>query len=118
MEVLSEAAMTARMDFMRPLHPKPEEPESLWCIPFDYGSATKGTRISVSKAKEIAAELRALVAEAEKRELRRALDRERDSAAEAHKQASAAREEAFNAQAEIAALKAKLRRRGKRGGGR
>lgn len=77
MEILTEEEMAARVDFARPLKPT-EERESLWCIPFEYGHGAQGTRISIAKAREIAADLRANVAEAEKRELRRAFKAEQD----------------------------------------
>jgi hypothetical protein len=51
--------------------------ESFWCIPFEWCGAPK-TFISITKAKQIAAEILAAVAEAEKRELRRHLDIEVD----------------------------------------
>lgn len=70
MEILTESQMAARLDFRRPLQPEPDPPrDGVWCIPFEFGPSEKGTRISIAKAKEIAAELRASVAEAEKREL-------------------------------------------------
>jgi hypothetical protein len=76
MEVLSAQEMASRLDFQRPLHETKEpERESMWCIPFEWGANTKGTKISIAKAKEISSELRASVAEAEMRELRRYFDR-------------------------------------------
>jgi DNA-directed RNA polymerase specialized sigma24 family protein len=31
--------MAARVDFCRPMNPPPEEPESVWCIPFEFGDS-------------------------------------------------------------------------------
>jgi hypothetical protein len=104
MEILSEGEMAARLDFARPLKPPPEEPPSLWCIPFEWGGLPKGTRISIAKAKEIAAELRASVAEAEKRELRRAFDQEKERADAADKRSADYQHETYQLKTEIAQL--------------
>jgi hypothetical protein len=116
MEVLSETDLAARLDFMRPLHPQvPVKSESTWCIPFEYGSNEPGTRISVSKAREIASELRMHVAEYERRELRRALDREKEQAESLGKRAIELQDAMFSLETQVATLKAKLR--GKKKGG-
>jgi len=78
--------MGERIGFVRPLKPTPHEVESLWCIPFEYAGNHKGTRISVSKAKEIAADLRAAIAEAEQRDMLRYFERERKHNVELRKQ--------------------------------
>jgi hypothetical protein len=115
MDVLTEQEMGARLDFMRPLNPGPPEKESLWCIPFEWGANAKGTRISIAKAKEIAAELRAAVAEAEKRELRRYFDREKERGDSSCKQSAEWQQKYFEAQGEITTLKRRLNARKKRG---
>jgi hypothetical protein len=109
MEVINEQEMAARLDFRSPLHEPKEPPVSLWCIPFEYGGLRKGTRISISKAKEIAAELRAAVAEEEKLELKRAFDREKERADEAGKRNMKAMEDNFRLEQEVALLKRRLR---------
>ncbi len=111
MKVLTEEEMASRLDFVRSLHPSPDPPDSVWCIPFEFGGVAKGTRISIAKAREIAAELRASIAEAEMRLLRRAFDDERKRSAALADQYSAATAETFAARAEAAALKQKLRRK-------
>jgi hypothetical protein len=110
MEILSEGQMVARLEFMRPLKPVPDEPPSQWCIPFEWGGLPKGTRISIAKAKEIAAELRASVAEAEKRELRRALDQEKACSDETSKSSAKYQLETHELRAEIVRLKRRLRK--------
>src|ERR1700687_3518176 len=109
MEILNEEELAAPVDFVRPLHPHAEEHESLWGIPFEWGASAKGTRISISKAKEIASELRAAVAEAETREMRRHFDRERERSDSLSKQLSEAHEETFVAKSAIAILKQQLK---------
>lgn len=111
MRVLSEEEMVARLDFMRPLHPPEEPKDGQWCIPFEYGGLAKGTRISIAKAREIAAELRAAVAEAEKRELRLAFDDERKRSESLGAQFSAQVEKTQDALMEVAILKKRLRKR-------
>jgi hypothetical protein len=109
MEILSEEEMAAKLDFARPLHPKPEEPEIIWCIPFEWGKNAKGTRISIAKAKEIAAELRASVAEAEKRELRRAFDLEKKRGEELGNKSANVERMLFDSQQEILILKRQIK---------
>ena len=109
MEILSEEELGARIDFKRPLHPEPEKRPGLWCIPFEWGLNGKGTLITIAKAKEIAAELRASVAEAEKRELRHYFDEEKERTAEFGRQLSAERDKTFAAQSEVAILRHQLR---------
>ena len=111
MEILSKEELASRIDFRRPLHPEPEEPDNMWCIPFEWGSNVKGTYISIAKAKEIAAELRASVAEAEMRALRRYFDREKERGDSLCRQLSQAQLEALSAKAEIRDLKGRLRAR-------
>lgn len=115
MKVIDEKDMTIRFDFLRPLKPLPEESESVWCIPFEYGANEKGTRISISKAKEIAAELRAEIAEAEKRELFRAFKQEEARAIAAHQSSASAHEEKFALMQQLEKLKKENRRRKKKG---
>jgi hypothetical protein len=109
MEVRSEQEMAVSLDFRRPLHPEPEERESIWCIPFEWGANAKGTRISIAKAKEISSELRAAVAEAEQRELRRYFDREKARGDDLSKRLAEAQRDTFEAKGEIAILKQRLR---------
>lgn len=115
MTILTEEEMAARLDFRRPLHPTPEPKETIWCIPFEFGPGEKGTRISISKAKEIAAELRASVAEAEKRELYRAFKAEEERCVHLSQQFSKANDEKFAALSELVILKQKLRRTKRKG---
>jgi len=78
--------MDARISSARPLGDKPSSlgtSESFWNIPCPW---EPGAFISTEKAKRYAAELRALVAEAEARYLKREFDseRERNKTFEAH----------------------------------
>ena len=116
MEVVSEEQLAEKLNFVRPLHPEPEKADSTWCIPFEYGANQKGTRISISLAKTISAELRAAVAEVEKRELRRALDEEKKRIDGQSKTYSELQSQLFDTQNEVAILKQKLRnaKRGRR----
>lgn len=109
MEVLTGSEMAARLDFAKPLHEAPEQKESLWCIPFEYGDNAKGTKISIALAKTIAAELRAHVAEAEGRYVLRAFKQEQARVEEYGKQLSVAREEKHQALGEIGILKQQIR---------
>jgi len=88
MEILTPGEMAAKFDFVSPMKEEPEERVDMWPISFEYGGLKKGTRISISKAKEISAELRAAVAEAEKKEIKRAFDQERKSLEEANKRSA------------------------------
>ncbi len=117
MKMISEGDMTTRLDFMRPLNPAPEPPDSPWCIPFEFGPVEKGTRISISKAKEIAAELRASIAEAEYRQLRKAFDNEVERGNTLCTQFTEASNARLDALAEVERLKQKLRARGRKKGG-
>lgn len=114
MEILTPDEMAARLDYASPLKQAPEERESLWCIPFEYGSNPKGCRISVALAKTISAELRAAVAEYEKRELRRALDQEKERAREVSKRSAEKEMALFDLQGKVALLERKLRARAKK----
>lgn len=109
MKIISAEEMTGRLEFCRPLHPAPDKPEGLWCIPFEFGSNEKGTRISIAKAKEIAAELRASVAEAEKRELVRAFEEEKARSEEMARWSSKYQNELFEEKRKVAELERKLR---------
>ncbi len=111
MKIIGESEMAARLDFMRPLHPSPEPPGGVWCIPFEWGANEKGTRISIAKAKEIAAVLRASIAEAEMRQLRKAFEEEQARTAKLVSDYSEASDARYAALAEVATLKQKLRRR-------
>ncbi len=113
MEILDGAELVSRIDFARPLHEAPEK-ESLWCIPFEWGSNVKGTRISIAKAKEIASELRAAVAEAEKRELMREFTREKARSDDLCRQLSASQLEVSVTKNDIRLLQVRLRKRAKR----
>ncbi len=110
MQILTEDELVAKLDFRRPLNPVPEERPGAWPIPFEYGACEKGTKISIAKAKQIAAELRAEVAEAEKRELYAAFKQEEKRSAAIGAQYSQAMDEKFTALAELAVLKNKHRR--------
>ena len=114
MEILSEEEMAARLQFRRPLHEKPDDTESLWCIPFEWGGNAKGTRISISKAKEISAELRASVAEAEYRQLLREFKKEQERTKEIGKTYTEMSDRWFKAMGEVGALKRRLARRRKK----
>ena len=116
MEVLTEEELAARLDFRRPLKDATEERESIWCIPFEWGSNVKGTKISIAKAKEIAAELRREIAESELRQLRHYFQRETERAAELGRQSSEEREKVFTLQGEVAQLKRQLRAKKSRAG--
>lgn len=72
------------------------------------------TRISIAKAKEIAAELRASVAEAELRLVRAALVDEQTRCAELCRQYSEASDARHAAQSELAELRRKMRGRGRK----
>lgn len=107
MKILTPEKMAEHLDFRRPLHPS-ERTKTMWPIPFEYGANEKGTRISVAKARVIAAELRAEVAEEEKRELFDAFQAEQRRAAEARKNTRVAEDKWIAAMAEVAVLKTKL----------
>jgi hypothetical protein len=111
MNVLTESEMAARMDFVRPLKQPAPERESIWCIPFEFGPGEKGTRISISKAREIASELRASIAEAEKRQLQQAFDEERKRGDTLCHQYSEEADARRMAEHELAELKRKARSR-------
>jgi hypothetical protein len=112
-DILNAEQLSERVNFARPLKSEPEDTESLWNIPFEYGNCPKGTRISLSKAREIAATLRALIAEAETRQLRREYDSLKARAEESGRQYTAAAENYLAALGVIADLKRRLRTRGK-----
>jgi hypothetical protein len=109
MEILSQSELAARLDFMSPLKEPEEQRESQWCIPFEYGNQRKGTKISIAKAKEIAACLRADIAEAEKRELFRAFKAEEERCKRLLEQSAKAEHELNVARVEIATLNRRLR---------
>jgi hypothetical protein len=76
MEILSQDDIDARISSARPIGDKPSSlgtPGSLWSIPCPW---EPGAFISTEKAKRYAAELRALVAEAERAYLKQEFDRE------------------------------------------
>jgi hypothetical protein len=114
MKILSESEMGARFDFMRPLARESAATEvvGIWCIPFEYGDNAKGTRISISKAREIAAELRAAIAEAEKRELYQAFKAEEARVRAIEEQYTRASDQVTRLTGEIADLRRRHRRRG------
>lgn len=109
MDILSEQELAAKVNFARPLKEPPEERESLWNIPFEPGNCPIGTRISVSKAREISAELRALVAEAEKRELLRYFKKERDRADQALRESAEWQQKFHEMEAEVVRLNRRKR---------
>jgi hypothetical protein len=111
MKIIDGEEMAARLEYRRPLHPEPEEPAGLWCIPFEYGANERGTRISIAKAKEISAELRAAVAEVEKRQIFDAFKAEEDRGNRLSEQLSKAINERVAAIGEVVEMK---RRRAKR----
>lgn len=92
MEILKESELLERLDFVSPLNPEPEKPVSMWCIPFEYGSLPKGTRISKSLARTIIAELRAAVIADDNRILLRALKEEKERSNTFSQQAANAEE--------------------------
>jgi hypothetical protein len=109
MEVISESDMASRLDYMRPLKQEPEKPPGTWCIPFEYGANEKGTRISVVLARTIAAQLLCAVAEAEKRDIRQAFEREQERSASIVRQYTEASDERFLLRSQVATLERKLR---------
>ncbi len=113
MEILTEEEMAARLDFRRPLKQEPEDAipprQSVYSIPFEYGANPKGTVISIAKAREIAAELRAEIAEFDKREIFRAFKQEEARSKSFGEQLSAKDKELFDAKSQIAHLERKLR---------
>lgn len=109
MKVLTEEEFSSRLDYRRPLDPPPEESVGLWCIPFEYGTNGKGTRISIALAKQISAELRAEVAEAENRQLLKLFKDEQKRGDELRRQYSQASDQRRDALDEVAKLKQKLR---------
>lgn len=109
MKVLTPDEFEAKFDFVRPINPAPEPSTSTWCIPFEYGDCPKGTKVSIAMAKQISAELRSAVAEAEKRELRVAFDEARASVEDLKAREAKAQLEAYAAVGELAALKRKIR---------
>ena len=111
MKVVTEEELAMRLEFRRPLHPPPEEPASAWCIPFEYGANEKGTRISIPKAKQIAAELLKEVAEAEKRELYKAFQAEKRRAEEFGRQLTEAVDERTRALLQMGEMTRRRRRR-------
>jgi hypothetical protein len=113
-EVLTEEQLAGRIDYRRPMKDVPDERESLWCIPFPYGSNHRETKISIALAKTISAQLRADVAEAEQRELKRYFDRQTKRAEEMGRQCSDEQKKVFALQGEVADLKRRLRNRGKK----
>lgn len=110
MKILSADELYARLDFMSPIHPPEEQKLGVYCIPFEYGDQRKGTRISIAKAKEIVAELRADIAEAEKQQLREAFDAELKRGEERSRQHSQLQDELMQAKQESAQLRVKLHR--------
>lgn len=111
MKVLAESELATRLDFLRPLHPPKEEPEGTWRIPFEYGANEKGTKISVPKALQIIAELRAEVAEANLRDMRKYFDEEKARGDRLVSEYSKASDDAMMLRGEIAALKKKINAR-------
>jgi hypothetical protein len=97
------------MEIARPLHPIQEAPDRVWCIPFEWGANERGTRISIAKAKEIAAELRASIAEAEKRELQRAFDQEKKNGEERDNRYLEYSRKLFDCQQEVLILKRQIK---------
>ena len=73
---MSEEEMQAKFDVQKA--PPKSDGMGAWCIPFEWGVFGKDTRITVAKAKYIAATLLASVAEAEKEEVLKAFRQERD----------------------------------------
>lgn len=110
MKILTPEEFTSRFEFVGPIHPAPEEKQGAWCIPFEYGSNVKGTRISIAKAKEIAAELRAAVAEAEKRLVLEAFQDEKARCEALREQLSKEHQKSFEERTKVAELKARLLR--------
>jgi hypothetical protein len=114
MEILSQDDMDARISSVRPINKDTPSglPDSLWNIPCPW---EPGAFISTEKAKRYAMELRALVAEAEGRYLKREYDREvernKTILASVHERADKAEKELSIAWEELAQLKRRLRTR-------
>lgn len=91
-------------------------PEHPWPLLFEVGNYPKGTRISIARAKEIAANLRASIAEAEMAELQHAFEREKERSATMAKIHAEAEEEVSRAHQQIATLQRRLKakQRGKK----
>jgi hypothetical protein len=117
MDILSQDDMDARISLVRPLNGETPSglPDKLWNIPCPW---EPGAFISMEKAKRYAAELRALVAEAEfklmKREYDREVERNKTITAQLHERCNEAEKRKQIAWQETARLKKKLLR-GKRG---
>lgn len=114
MKVLSEDEFTSRLEYLRPLHPSKEvesNATTAWPIPFEYGANEKGTRISVPKALQIIAELRAAVAEENARQMRRYFDEEKARGDRLVSEISKSNEELLDARTEISTLKRKINAR-------
>jgi hypothetical protein len=111
-EILSQDDMDARISSARPLNKDTPSglPSSLWNIPAPW---EPGAFISIEKAKRYAAELRAFVAEAEFRYLKREWDREvernKTITAQLHERCQKAESESSTYLMELARLKKKLR---------
>jgi hypothetical protein len=117
MEILSQDDMDARISSARPLGDKPSSlgtPRSFWNIPCPW---EPGAFISTEKAKRYAAELRALVAEAEaaylKQEFDREVERNKTITAQLHARVTQAEGAQQVSWQEIARLKKRLKNRKK-----
>jgi hypothetical protein len=116
MDILSQQQMRDRLDFMRPLHKKEDESPARndYPIPFEYGSNEKGTRISVSKAKVIAAELLKEIALVEKEEILRYFKREEETVKRVLHESAQYQSQTHELKAQIAVLERRLRNRRKK----
>jgi hypothetical protein len=109
MEILSELQLSERVNYKRPMQEEPEKPDDAWPIPFEYGANIRGTRISIGLAKTISAELRAEVAEAEKRQLYHHFKYEERRANDNSKRYADEQLKVYELQGEVTRLKRKLR---------
>lgn len=114
MEILTEEEMAMRIDYRAPL--QKEDPnaippkQSVYAIPFEYGENRKGTVISVALAKQIAAELRAEIAEWDKQEIFRAFKEEQARSSRIADLSAAKETELFEARSHIVRLESELRK--------
>lgn len=114
MEILSQDDMDARIGSARPLNKAAADAdangESLWCIPFPEGGHPE-TRISIMRAKIIAAELTIRVLEAEKRQLLRGFKKEQERGKESGRQYTEMSNRWMEAQNEVMKLRKRRRKR-------
>lgn len=112
MQILSEGDLFDRLEYMRPLNPpnKDRAKPGRHRIPFPYGANEEGTMISVPLARQIAAELIALVAQDDERLLREAYQDEKRNREAGEERRVKLQDELFDAQRAVAGLTHNIRR--------